>query len=72
MQIEILVGDDMNENEEYPQIVLETNGTYKIYIEPEVIVHFASEKSIEDFIKNKNFKIIGKDSPKSMVERLRD
>lgn len=62
----------MGKEEKYPQIVLETDGTYVIFIEKNVKVSFNSKEAIEDFVKNKNFKIIGKESQKSMVERLRD
>lgn len=63
--------DDVMKNEKYPQIVLEADGTYKIYVEPEVSVHFESKKSIEDFVKNKKFTIIGKNYSKLMVDMLR-
>lgn len=52
----------MSKEEKYPQIVLETDGTYVIFIEKNVKVSFNSKEAIEDFTKNKDFTIIGKDA----------
>ncbi|MCC7562083.1 MAG: hypothetical protein KO253_04555 [Methanobrevibacter arboriphilus] len=53
----------MSEKEEkYPQLILETDGTYEIEIEDGVKVKFDSAKSIEEFTKNKNFSIKGMNS----------
>ena len=49
----------MNEKEKYPQLILRTDGTYKILIEDGVNVSFSTKESIEDFTNNKNFIIIG-------------
>lgn len=47
-------------NEKYPQIILETDGTYRIYIAKGVRVRFDSKEELEEFIKDKNFVMIGK------------
>ena len=46
--------------EKYPQIILETDGTYRIYIAKGVRVRFDSKEELEDFVKDKNFVMIGK------------
>ncbi|WP_155930812.1 hypothetical protein [Methanobrevibacter oralis] len=43
----------MGKEEKYPQIVLETDGTYVIFIEKNVKVSFNSKEAIEDFTKIK-------------------
>ena len=52
-------------NEKYPQLVLETNGTFTIYIDENVPVLFETPEAIEDFCRNKMFNIIGKKSNRS-------
>ena len=47
-------------NKKYPQIILKTDGTYKILIEDGVRVSFSTKENIENFTKNKNFTIRGK------------
>ena len=60
----------MGKEEKYPQIVLETDGTYVIFIEKNVKVSFNSKEAIEDFTKNKDFTIIGKDVQPSKGKTL--
>lgn len=50
------------ENEKYPQIILETDGTYRIYIAKGVRTRFDSQEEFEDFIKDKNFTLITKNA----------
>ena len=46
-------------NEKYPQIVLGTDGSYQLFISKGVEVKFESEEDINEFVRNKNFIIIG-------------
>lgn len=57
------------ENEKYPQIILETDGTYRIYIAKGVRTRFDSKEEFEDFIKDKNFTLIAKNAT---VDRTRE
>lgn len=51
------------ENEKYPKIILGTDGSYQLFISKGVEVRFKSKEDIDEFIKDKNFTIIGvKDS----------
>lgn len=47
------------ENEKYPKIVLGTDGVFQIFISKGVEVKFDSEESLNEFIKDKNFCIVG-------------
>ena len=47
------------ENEKYPKIVLGTDGSYQLFISKGVEVRFKSKEDIDEFIKDKNFTIIG-------------
>ena len=47
------------ENEKYPQIVLGTDGSYQLFISKGVEVKFKSKEDIDEFVKDKNFFIIG-------------
>jgi len=58
----------MNEKEKkYPQLILKTDGTYKILIEDGVNVSCSTKEAIERFTKNKNFVIIGEYRDPSLV-----
>ena len=50
----------MSKNEEYPQIILGTDGSYQLFIAPDVEIQFNSKESIEEYCKNKKFIILGK------------
>lgn len=59
-------------NEKYPQLILGTDGMYEIFISEGVEVKFESEKSLNEFIKDKNFNIKGIKADRIYEERNAD
>ena len=52
------MNEEKNKNE-YPALILDTNGTYKILLEDGVEINFLTKDGINEFVKNNKITIFG-------------